>query len=145
MKTISANAQSVSRKHYLVDAKGAVLGRLASQIASVLRGKHKPDFTPHVDTGDFVVVINAAQIKITGKKAEQKTYYRYTGYVGGIRETSYSQMLEKNPDRILYTAVKGMLPKGPLGRKMLTKLRVYENGKHEQQAQQPIACPYIKA
>ena len=137
MKTFSANPQTVKRDWYVVDASDKVLGRLAAEVASRLRGKHKPEYTPHCDTGDYIVVINAEKIAVTGNKANAKTYYRHTGYPGGIRETSYRDMLEKHPERIIETAVKGMLPRNKLGRAMFSKLKVYAGAEHRHQAQQP--------
>ena len=139
MKTYSAKAEEIARGWFLVDAQGKVLGRLATQIAARLRGKHKPEFTPHVDTGDFIVVVNAAKIRVTGRKAERKTYYRHTGYPGGIRTTSFEDLQAKHPTRALEHAVKGMLPKGPLGYAMFRKLKVYADDKHPHTAQQPKA------
>ena len=139
MKTYSAKAEEIARGWYLVDAQGKVLGRLATQIAARLRGKHKPEYTPHADTGDFIVVVNAAKIRVTGRKAERKTYYRHTGYPGGIRTTSFEDLQAKHPTRALEHAVKGMLPKGPLGYAMFRKLKVYPNDKHPHAAQQPKA------
>lgn len=137
MKTYSAKPHEVQQDWLLVDAEGQTLGRLAVQIAHRLRGKHKPVYTPHVDTGDFIVVINADKVKLTGKKMEDKKYYRHTGYPGGIRETSAAKMLATKPTDIVTIAVRGMLPKNPLGRKMLTKLKVYAGNEHPHQAQQP--------
>jgi large subunit ribosomal protein L13 len=137
MKTYSAKAGEVQQGWFVVDAQNKVLGRLASQIAIRLRGKHKPEYTPHVDTGDFVVVINAAKLRVTGRKTDDKMYYRHTGFPGGIRETSFSKMQATRPERILQKAVKGMLPKGPLGYAMLRKLKVYGGGTHPHSAQQP--------
>jgi large subunit ribosomal protein L13 len=137
MKTYSAKAGEVQHGWFVVDAQNKVLGRLASQIAIRLRGKHKPEYTPHVDTGDFVVVINASKLRVTGRKTEDKMYYRHTGFPGGIRETSFSKMQATRPERILQKAVKGMLPKGPLGYAMLRKLKVYGGGTHPHSAQQP--------
>ena len=134
-----ANPDKMDRQWYVVDAKGVTLGRLASEVASVLRGKNKPVFTPHVDCGDYVVVVNADKVKVTGKKLDQKIYYNHSEYVGGMRETSLRELLAKKPERVVELAVKGMLPKGPLGRKMYTKLHVYAGPDHEQQAQKPIA------
>ena len=139
MNTYMANAQSVQRKWYVVDADGMVLGRLASQVASILRGKHKPTYTPHVDTGDFVIVLNCAKVKLTGKKLDQKIYYRYSCHVGGLKETHYRDLMAKKPDFAVKHAIKGMLPKGPLGRQMLTKLYTYSGAEHRQEAQQPEA------
>jgi large subunit ribosomal protein L13 len=137
MKTYSAKAGEVQHGWFVVDAQNKVLGRLASQIAIRLRGKHKPEYTPHVDTGDLVVVINASKLRVTGRKTEDKMYYRHTGFPGGIRETSFSKMQATRPERILQKAVKGMLPKGPLGYAMLRKLKVYGGGTHPHSAQQP--------
>jgi large subunit ribosomal protein L13 len=137
MKTYSAKAGEVQQGWYVVDAQGKVLGRLASQIATRLRGKHKPEYTPHVDTGDYVVVINASKLRVTGRKAEDKAYYRHTGFPGGIRETNFAKLQATRPERVLQRAVKGMLPKGPLGYAMLRKLKVYGGGTHPHSAQQP--------
>ena len=137
MKTYSAKAEEIARGWSLVDAQGKVLGRLATQIAARLRGKHKPEYTPHADTGDFIVVVNAAKIRVTGRKAERKIYYRHTTYPGGIRQTSFEDLQAKHPTRALQHAVKGMLPKGPLGYAMFRKLKVYANDKHPHAAQQP--------
>lgn len=137
MKTYMANAETVNPKWFLVDANGLTLGRLASQLALRLRGKHKAEFTPHVDTGDFFVVINADKIRVTGKKTQDKMYYRHTGYPGGIKQENFADMQARVPTRILEIAVKGMLPKGPLGRQMLRKLKIYAGGEHPHQAQQP--------
>jgi len=137
MRTESAKAEQIERKWYLVDAEGKVLGRLASRIAHILQGKHKPYYTPHLDTGDHVVVINADKVKVTGKKASQKVYYRHSGYPGGLKEIPYSKVLQEHPERILIHAVRGMLPKNKLGRKMLKKLRVYAGPDHPHQAQRP--------
>ena len=125
MQTYMANPDKIERKWYVVDADGCTLGRLASGVASVLRGKNKPQFTPHVDTGDYVIIVNADKIKVTGKKLEQKIYYNHSDYVGGMKETTLKEMLAKKPERVIELAVKGMLPKGPLGRSMYTKLFVY--------------------
>ena len=137
MKTFMASPATIDRKWYVVDAEGKTLGRLASEVAKVLRGKNKPIFTPHIDTGDYVIVVNAEKIKVTGKKLDQKVYYRHSGYVGGIKETTLKEMLNKHPERVIEFAVKGMLPKGPLGRSMITKLHVYAGPEHEQAAQKP--------
>ena len=137
MKTFMASPATIDRKWYVVDADGCTLGRLASGVASVLRGKNKPQFTPHVDTGDYVIIVNADKIKVTGKKLEQKIYYNHSDYVGGMRETTLKEMLAKKPERVIELAVKGMLPKGPLGRSMITKLHVYAGPDHEQAAQKP--------
>ena len=132
-----ANPDKIDRKWYVVDAKGATLGRLASEVASVLRGKNKPEFTPHVDCGDYVIVVNADKIKVTGKKLDQKIYYHHSDYVGGMKETTLKELLAKKPERVIEFAVKGMLPKGPLGRKMYTKLHVYAGPEHNHAAQKP--------
>ena len=137
MGTYSAKPETVRRDWYLIDATDKVLGRLASEVATRLRGKHKPEYTPHVDTGDHIIVVNAAKIRVTGNKVEKKKYYRHTGYPGGIRETSLSDELENHPERVIERAVKGMLPKNPLGRSMFLKLRVYAGSEHVHQAQQP--------
>ena len=137
MRTYSANPETVHRDWYLVDATDKVLGRLATEIATRLRGKHKPEYTPHVDTGDHIIVVNAAKIRVTGNKAEKKKYYRHTGYPGGIRETRLADELERRPEQVIKKAVKGMLPKNALGRAMFLKLRVYAGPEHVHQAQQP--------
>jgi large subunit ribosomal protein L13 len=137
MKTFSAKTHEVQRDWLLVDASDQVLGRLAVEIARRLRGKHKPEYTPHVDTGDFIVVVNAGKIKVTGNKAQDKMYYRHTGYPGGVRETNFAKMQGRFPGRALEIAVKGMLPKGPLGYAMIKKLKVYADGEHPHGAQQP--------
>ena len=137
MKTYMANPDKIERKWYVVDAEGCTLGRLASGVASVLRGKNKPQFTPHVDTGDYVIVVNADKIKVTGKKMDQKIYYNHSDYVGGMRETTLAEMLAKKPEKVVELAVKGMLPKGPLGRAMIKKLHVYAGPEHNNQAQKP--------
>ncbi len=140
MKTFSAKSHEVRRDWFVVDAADKVLGRLAAEIAHRLRGKHKPEFTPHVDTGDFIVVVNAAQIRVTGNKAlDKKYYYRHSGYPGGISETNFTNMQARFPGRALEKAVKGMLPKGPLGYAMIKKLKVYAEGDHPHAAQQPQA------
>lgn len=137
MKTFMANAQTVERKWYVVDASGKRLGRLASQVASILRGKHKPTFTPHCDTGDFVIVINCDKIELSGKKLDQKVYRRHTGYVGGLKEIPYNKLMENKSDFVVYEAVRRMLPKNSLGRAQLKKLRVYKGAEHEHAAQMP--------
>ena len=139
MGTFTAKPETVVQDWYLVDATDKVLGRLATQIAIRLRGKHKPEYTPHVDTGDHIVIVNAAKIRVTGDKINQKKYYRHTGYPGGIKETVLSDELENNPERVNERAVKGMLPKNSLGRTMFRKLRVYAGPDHSHQAQQPKA------
>ncbi len=138
MKTFSAKPHSVERGWYLFDAENKTLGRLATEVARRLRGKHKPEFTPHVDTGDFIVVINAEKIQVTGRKAKQKIYYRHTGYPGGLKEMSFEKLIEKRPEQALEIAVKGMLPKNSLGRAMFSKLKVYAGTEHPHVAQQPI-------
>lgn len=137
MQTYMANPDKIERKWYVVDAEGCTLGRLASGVASVLRGKNKPQFTPHVDTGDYVIIVNADKIKVTGKKMDQKIYYHHSDYVGGMKETTLKEMMAKKPEKVIELAVKGMLPKGPLGRSMITKLHVYAGPNHEQAAQKP--------
>jgi len=137
MKTFTAKPLEVKRDWLVVDANEKVLGRLASQIALRLRGKHKPEYTPHVDTGDFIVVVNAAKIQVTGAKADDKKYYRHSGYPGGVYETNFRKMQERFPGRALQLAVKGMLPKGPLGYAMIKKLKIYADGDHPHTAQQP--------
>ena len=142
MKTFMASPATIDRKWYVVDAEGKTLGRLASEVAKVLRGKNKPIVTPHIDTGDYVIVVNAEKIKVTGKKLDQKVYYRHSGYVGGIKETTLKEMLNKHPERVIEFAVKGMLPKGPLGRQMYTKLFVYAGPDHKHVAQKPEALTF---
>ena len=137
MKSYVAATADVERKWYVVDAAGQTLGRLSSEIAKVLRGKNKPIFTPHIDTGDYVIVINAEQIKTTGRKLDQKIYYSHSDYPGGVRETTLREMIAKKPTDVITLAVKGMLPKGPLGRSMLTKLHVYAGAEHPHAAQKP--------
>ena len=137
MQTYMANPDKIERKWYVVDAEGCTLGRLASGVASVLRGKNKPQFTPHVDTGDYVIIVNADKIKVTGKKMDQKIYYHHSDYVGGMKETTLKEMMAKKPEKVIELAVKGMLPKGPLGRSMINKLHVYAGPDHEQAAQKP--------
>ena len=137
MQTYMANPDKIERKWYVVDAEGCTLGRLASGVASVLRGKNKPQFTPHVDTGDYVIVVNADKIKVTGKKMDQKIYYNHSDYVGGMKETTLKEMMAKKPEKVVELAVKGMLPKGPLGREMYTKLFVYAGHEHKHEAQKP--------
>ena len=137
MQTYMANPDKIERKWYVVDAEGCTLGRLASGVASVLRGKNKPQFTPHVDTGDYVIVVNADKVKVTGKKMDQKIYYNHSDYVGGMRETTLREMMAKKPEKVVELAVKGMLPKGPLGRAMIKKLHVYAGPEHNHAAQKP--------
>ena len=158
MKTYMANPDKIERKWYVVDASGYTLGRLASEVAKVLtgytlgrlasevakvlRGKNKPEFTPHIDTGDYVIVVNAEKVAVTGKKMNQKIYYRHSDYVGGMKETTLAEMMAKKPERVIELAVKGMLPKGPLGRAMIKKLHVYAGPDHEQQAQKPVELKF---
>jgi large subunit ribosomal protein L13 len=137
MKTFSAKPQEVKREWFVVDAAGKTLGRLASEIASVLRGKHKAEYTPHVDTGDYVVVVNASEIVVTGNKAKQKQYYRHSGYPGGLKSISFDKLIVTDAERVFNAAVKGMLPRGPLGRVMLKKMKVYAGAEHAHAAQQP--------
>jgi large subunit ribosomal protein L13 len=137
MATFTAKASEVTHGWFVVDAQDKVLGRLASQIAVRLRGKHKPEYTPHVDTGDFVIVVNAAKLRVTGRKTERKTYFWHTGYPGGIKQTNFAKLQSKKPAKVLQHAVKGMLPKGPLGYAMLRKLKVYPGATHPHSAQQP--------
>ncbi len=142
MNTFMASPDTINRKWYVVDAAGMTLGRLASEIAKVLRGKNKPIFTPHMDTGDYVIVVNAEKIKVTGKKLDQKIYYKHSGYVGGMKETTLKDMLIRHPERVVEHAVKGMLPKGPLGRQMYRKLFVYVGPDHKHAAQKPEALTF---
>lgn len=137
MKTFMASPSTIERKWYVVDATGYTLGRLASEVAKVLRGKNKPTYTPSMDTGDYVIVVNAEKIAVTGKKLDQKIYYNYSGWIGGLKETTLREMLAKHPERVIEHAVKGMLPKGPLGREMYTKLHVYVGPEHKHAAQKP--------
>jgi large subunit ribosomal protein L13 len=137
MKTFSAKPESVKRDWYVVDADGKTLGRLATEIASRLRGKHKPEYTPHVDTGDYIIVVNCEKITVTGAKRTDKTYYHHTGFIGGIKSITFDKLLDKAPEQIIEKAVKGMLPKGPLGRAMFRKLKVYAGSEHQHAAQQP--------
>lgn len=138
MKTFSAKPAEVSRDWYVVDATGQTLGRLSTEIARRLRGKHKPVYTPHVDTGDYIVVINAEKVRVTGNKLKDKMYHHHTGYIGNLKSISLEKLLDESPERVIEYSVKGMLPKGPLGRKMLSKLRVFAGPEHEHTAQQPI-------
>jgi large subunit ribosomal protein L13 len=144
MKTFSAKNETVERDWYVVDAAGQTLGRLASEIAKRLRGKHKAVYTPHVDTGDYIIVVNAKDIKVTGNKMTDKIYYRHSGYTGGMKEIRFMDELAKHPERVIETAVKGMLPKNPLGRDMLQKLRVFSGAEHLHAAQQPVALELLK-
>lgn len=142
MKSFMASPATIERKWYVVDATDMTLGRLASEVAKVLRGKNKPTFTPHIDTGDYVIVVNAEKVKVTGKKLDQKIYYHHSDYVGGMKETTLREMLAKKPEKAVELAVKGMLPKGPLGREMYTKLFVYAGPEHKHQAQKPEALTF---
>lgn len=137
MKTFSAKPHEVSRDWFVVDASGKTLGRLAAEVAHRLRGKHKPEYTPHVDTGDYIVVINAEKVRVTGAKATDKMYHHHTGYPGGIRSISFEKLIDKAPERVIQRAVKGMLPRNPLGRAMFSKLKVYAGAEHPHAAQQP--------
>ncbi|AOE50490.1 50S ribosomal protein L13 [Kangiella sediminilitoris] len=138
MKTFNAKPETVKRDWYVVDAAGKTLGRLATEVARRLKGKHKAEYTPHVDTGDYIVVINAEKVTVTGNKAEDKKYYRHSGYPGGIKETNFNKLQAEKPEMIIEKAVKGMLPKNPLGRDMFRKLKVYAGSEHKHEAQQPI-------
>ncbi|WP_339058345.1 50S ribosomal protein L13 [Candidatus Regiella endosymbiont of Tuberolachnus salignus] len=137
MKTFTATPESIKRDWYVVDASGKTLGRLATELAHRLRGKHKAEYTPHIDTGDYIIVLNAEKIAVTGKKRTDKIYYRYTGYIGGLKQTTFEEMIARHPERVIENAVKGMLPKGSLGRAMYRKLKVYAGDKHNHVAQQP--------
>ena len=137
MKTFMASPATIDRKWYVVDAEGKTLGRLASEVAKVLRGKNKPTFTPHIDTGDYVIVVNADKVKVTGKKLDQKVYYSHSDYVGGMKEATLREMMDKKPERVIELAVKGMLPDNSLGRKQLTRLRIFKDGEHTHEAQKP--------
>jgi ribosomal protein L13 len=138
-KTFTAKPDALERDWYLVDATGKTLGRLASEIALRLRGKHKPEYTPNIDTGDYIIVVNAAKLSVTGKKRSDKVYYRHTGYIGNMKSATFDEMQARSPGKVLEIAVKGMLPKGPLGRAMLKKLKIYADGEHQHIAQQPVA------
>ena len=142
MKSFMASPSTIERKWYVVDATGYTLGRLASEVAKVLRGKNKPTYTPHIDTGDYVIVVNADKINVTGKKLDQKIYYNHSEYVGGMKETTLREMMAKKPERVIELAVKGMIPKGPLGREMYTKLHVYAGPEHDHAAQKPEALTF---
>ncbi|OQM34152.1 50S ribosomal protein L13 [bacterium endosymbiont of Pedicinus badii] len=137
MKTFVAKKNSIPKKWYIIDAKGKILGRISTKIASILRGKNKPEYTPNIDVGDYVIVLNAKYIKVTGRKEQKKKYYRYTGYVGGLKKSTFSEVFKKNCKKIIYLSVRGMMPKGPLGRKMLKKLKIYEFNVHKHTAQKP--------
>ncbi len=138
MKTYSAKPEAVKRDWYIVDAADKTLGRISAEIATRLRGKHKPEYTPHVDTGDYIIVINAEKVRVTGRKAQDKIYHSHSGYPGGLKSISFEKLIEKAPERTIQSAVKGMLPKGPLGRAMFKKLKVYKGSEHPHAAQQPI-------
>ena len=142
METYMANPDKIERKCYVLDAAGCTLGRLASEVAKALRGKNKPEFTPHVDTGDYVIVVNAEKVKVTGKKMDQKIYYNHSDYVGGMKETTLKEMMNKKPEKVIELAIKGMLPKGPLGRAMIKKLHVYAGPEHKQEAQKPVELKF---
>ena len=144
MSTFMAKAETIERKWYIIDAANKPLGRTAVKAAEILRGKHRPEFTPHVDTGDHVIIINASKIVLTGKKLDQKIYYHHSGYVGGLKETKYRKLIAEKPEFAVRHAIVGMLPKGPLGRQMATKLRVYAGPEHEQAAQKPEKLELIK-
>ncbi|MFT5806203.1 MAG: large subunit ribosomal protein L13 [Moritella dasanensis] len=137
MKTFVATPSTITRDWYVVDAEGKTLGRLATEIASRLRGKHKPEFTPHADTGDYIIVVNCEKITVTGNKAKGKIYHSHTGYIGGLKSISFEKLIDKAPERVIESAVKGMLPKGPLGRAMFRKMKVYAGPEHNHAAQQP--------
>ncbi|WP_086929979.1 50S ribosomal protein L13 [Agarilytica rhodophyticola] len=137
MKTISATPETVKRDWYIIDASGKTLGRMAAEVAHRLRGKHKPEYTPHVDTGDYIVIINAEKVHVTGNKANDKMYHRHTGYPGGLKSINFNKLIDKAPERVIQSAVKGMLPKGPLGRAMFKKMKVYAGDVHPHAAQQP--------
>ena len=142
MKSYLASPSTIERKWYVIDAAGLTLGRLASETAKILRGKNKPTFTPHIDTGDYVIIVNADKVTVTGKKLDQKIYYRHSEYVGGMKETTLREMMAKKPEKVVELAVKGMLPKGPLGREMYKKLFVYAGPEHKHQAQKPEALTF---
>ena len=137
MKSFMASPATIERKWYVVDATGNTLGRLSAEVAKILRGKHKPTFTPHMDCGDYVIIVNASKVKVTGRKLDQKIYYSHSDYVGGMKETTLREMMDKKPEKVVELAIKGMLPKGPLGRSMIQKLHVYAGPEHEQVAQKP--------
>ena len=144
MKTYMASPADIERKWYVVDATGYTLGRLSSEVAKILRGKNKPQFTPHIDTGDYVIITNADKIKVTGKKLEQKIYYHHSGYVGGLKQTKYRKLMAEKPEFAVKHAILGMMPKGPLGRQMARKLRVYAGAEHEHEAQKPEVLELVK-
>ncbi len=138
MRTYTATPSTIKRDWYVVDATDKVLGRMCSEIARRLRGKHKPEFTPHMDTGDYIVIVNAAKVRVTGNKAKGKIYYNHSGYIGGLKEISFEKLLAKSPESVIQRAVKGMLPKGPLGRDMMRKLKIFTGPEHTHTAQQPV-------
>ncbi|GAB6085464.1 50S ribosomal protein L13 [Alkaliphilus crotonatoxidans] len=138
MKSYMAKTNEVEKKWYLVDAEGKTLGRLATEVATILRGKHKPEYTPHVDTGDFVIIINAEKVALTGKKLDQKFYTYHTGHPGGLKQISFRKMLQDKPEQLVYNSIRGMLPKTRLGRQMVKKLKVYAGGQHNHEAQKPV-------
>ena len=138
MKTFTAKSETSARGWFIIDAENKVLGRLAAEVARRLRGKHKPEYTPHVDTGDYIVIVNAGKVAVTGNKAEDKVYYRHTGHPGGIKKISFREMIDKHPTRVIENAVRGMLPRNKLGRAMLGKLKIYPGAEHAHQAQQPV-------
>ena len=142
MQSFMANPDKIERKWYLVDATGLELGRMSSEVAKILRGKNKPEYTPHIDTGDYVIVVNADKVVVTGKKMEQKLYYRHSDYIGGLKSVSLREMMEKKPEEVVRKAVKGMLPKGPLGSEMISKLHVYAGSEHPHAAQKPEALTF---
>ena len=144
MKSFMASPATIERKWYVVDAADMTLGRLASEVAKVLRGKNKPTFTPHIDTGDYVIVVNAEKVKVTGKKLDQKIYYHHSGYVGGLKQTKYRKLMAEKPEFAVKHAILGMMPKGPLGRQMARKLRVYAGAEHEHEAQKPEVLELVK-
>ena len=139
MKTYTATPSTIKREWFVIDASDKVLGRLATTVADRLRGKHKPEYTPHMDTGDYIVIINAEKVRVTGRKFTDKKYYRHTGYPGGLKETTFDKMQDKAPEEIIKKAIKGMMPKGPLGREMFRKLKIYAGPEHQHNAQQPTA------
>ncbi len=142
MSTFMAKAETVERKWYVLDAAGKPLGKVAAAAANILRGKHRPEFTPHVDCGEYVIIVNASQAVLTGKKLDQKKYRYHSGYIGGLKEIGYRQLMAKNPEKAVFLAVKGMLPKNTIGRKSLTRLKIFAGAEHNHQAQQPAACEF---
>ncbi len=142
MSTFMAKAETVERKWYVLDAAGKPLGKVAAAAANILRGKHRPEFTPHVDCGEYVIIVNASQAVLTGKKLDQKKYRYHSGYIGGLKEIGYRQLMAKNPEKAMFLAVKGMLPKNTIGRKSLTRVKIFAGAEHNHQAQQPVACEF---